>query len=899
MTPSSRIPEREPGQPASARGRAEQPSEEEVTCGLVRPGEDIRAGSTAEALRQALLDNLLSVQGRTPDLATPNDWYMALAHTVRDRMLQRWIGTNVALRGQSVRVVGYLSAEFLVGPQLGNNMLSLGITEAVREACACLGLDLHALLDLEEEPGLGNGGLGRLAACYMDSLATLQVLAIGYGIRYEFGIFDQVIRDGAQVEVGDTWLKPGHPWEIHRPEICHRVGFGGSTEWFTDTHGMARKRWLPDRVVLGVAYDVPVPGYRVNTTNFLRLWKAEAVESFDFAAFNTGDYERAVEQKLKSETLTKVLYPNDEQLRGKQLRLEQQAFFTSCSLQDMITIHLSGRQRLEGAEVRFAVQLNDTHPSIAVAELMRLLLDEHGWSWDEAWKVTHRTLAYTNHTLLPEALETWSLPLFRSVLPRHLEIIYEINRRFLDEVRARWPGDEARVERMSIIDERGDKAVRMAHLAVVGSHAVNGVAALHTELLKRHLLHDFFELWPERFHNVTNGVTLRRWMALANPGLTELISSRLGDAWLTHPEEELPRLESFVADTGFREAWRAVKLANKRVLAEEVRARLGIELDPASLFDIQVKRLHEYKRQHLNLLHVIALWCELRRGGAASTRSSGAAAGAAGAAGAAAAAGRAGRAGATARGARPARTVIFGGKAAPGYFMAKLIIRLIHGVAEVLAADPATRDLLRVVFIPDFNVKRAHHIYPAADLSEQISTAGMEASGTGNMKFALNGALTIGTLDGANVEIREAVGAENFFLFGLTADEVARRKADGYQPRRHVDECPALREALDRISDGTFSRGDRSLFQPLVDNLLHHDPFLVLADFEAYVACQRAVEAAFADTERWTTMSILNTARMGHFSSDRSVREYCEQIWKTGPVQVELPSLDQPGLPHA
>jgi len=857
------------------------------SCGLPMPGENIRSGDTAEAFRQALLDNLLSVQGRTSATATPNDWYMALAHTVRDRMLQRWIGTYAALRGQSVRVVGYLSAEFLMGPQLGNNMLSLGITDAVREACACLGLDLDALLDLEEEPGLGNGGLGRLAACYIDSLATLQVLAIGYGIRYEFGIFDQVIRDGAQVEVGDTWLKPGHPWEIHRPEICHEVGFGGRTEWTTDEHGQARKRWLPERVVLGVAHDVPVPGYRVNTTNMLRLWKAEAVESFDFAAFNTGDYERAVEQKLKSETLTKVLYPNDEQLRGKQLRLEQQAFFTSCSLQDMIAIHLIGRERLEGAEVRFAVQLNDTHPSIAVAELMRLLLDEHGSRWDEAWKVTHRTLAYTNHTLLPEALETWPLPLFARVLPRHLEIIHEINRRFLDEVRARWPGDEARVARMSLIDEHGEKAVRMAHLAVVGCHSVNGVAAMHTELLKRHLLRDFFELWPERFHNVTNGVTPRRWVALANPGLAALVSSRIGDGWLTHPEEELPRLEAFIADTGFREAWRAVKLANKRTLAGEVRARLGIELDPASMFDIQVKRLHEYKRQHLNLLHVISLWNELRRGGVGLTAAGPTATGRA----------AAGAAAPGARSARPARTVIFGGKAAPGYFMAKLIIRLIHGVADVLAADPATRDLLRVVFIPDFNVKRAHRIYPAADLSEQISTAGMEASGTGNMKFALNGALTIGTLDGANVEIREAVGAENFFLFGLTADEVARRKADGYQPRRHVDECPALREALDLIADGTFSRGDRGVFQPLVDNLLHHDPFLVLADFEAYVACQRAVEAAFADTERWTTMSILNTARMGRFSSDRSVREYCELIWKAGPVHVELPSLQHPALP--
>jgi glycogen phosphorylase len=837
--------------------------------GLAQPGGSMVAGGSAEALRHALLDNLLTEQGRTIPNATPNDWYMALARTVRDRMLQRWLGTYEALAGQTVRVVSYLSAEFLMGPQLGNNMLSLGITDAAREACRCLGLDLDALMQLEEEPGLGNGGLGRLAACTMDSLATLQVPAIGYGIRYEFGIFDQVIRDGGQVEIGDTWLKPGNPWEIHRPEVSWPVGFGGRTEWYTDGQGSSRKRWMPERVVLGVAYDTPVPGYRVDTTNLLRLWKSEAVESFDFAAFNTGDYDRAVQEKLASETLTKVLYPNDEPAQGKQLRLEQQAFFVSCSLQDMISMHLRGRERFEGAEVRFAVQLNDTHPSIAVAELMRLLLDEHGWDWDRSWAATQRSLAYTNHTLLPEALETWPLELFGRVLPRHLEVIREIDRRFLEVVRARWPGDTAREARMAIVDEAGS-CVRMAHLAVVGCHAVNGVAALHTELLQRHVLRDFHELWPGRFHNVTNGVTPRRFVLLANPGLAELIGSRIGDGWITRPEQELPRLEPYVQDAGFRDAWRAVKHANKRALARFAHDRLGLLLDPETMFDVQVKRLHEYKRQHLNVLHVILRWNELRGGG-------------------------------THAGPRPARgqvmvprTVIFGGKAAPSYWMAKLIIRLIHGVAEVLDADRATRDLLRVVFIPDFNVKRAHHVYPAADLSEQISTAGMEASGTGNMKFAFNGALTIGTLDGANVEIREAVGAENFFLFGLTAEEVARRRADGYQPGHHVDGNPALAEALQQIADGVFSRGDRSLFQPLVDNLRHHDPFLALADLDAYVECQRSVDEAFADTERWTAMSILNVARMGRFSSDRAVREYCERIWCTHAVPIELPALEHP-----
>ena len=818
------------------------------------PPESIRTGLSVASLQRAVLDNLLYLQARFPGIATPHDWYMALAYSVRDRMLARWESTTGTCLRRDAKVACYLSAEFLIGPQLGNNLVNLGIQARAREAVAALDQDLDVLLALEEEPGLGSGGLGRLAACYLDSLATLEVPAIGYGIRYEFGIFDQQILGGAQVESTDKWLQKGNPWEIVREDVAPYVTFGGHTEAFTDAEGRYRVRWIPASCVKGVACDTPVLGFRVNTCNTLRLWKSEAVEDFDFQEFNVGDYYGAVHEKVTSETLSKVLYPNDEPEAGKRLRLAQQYFFVSCSLQDMLRLLDVKREPVPRLPELFAVQLNDTHPSIAVAELMRLLVDERLLPWDEAWDLTRRTLAYTNHTLLPEALETWSLPLFRSLLPRPLEVIYEINRRFLGEVRQRYPGDDARLARMSLIDESGEKRVRMANLATLGSHAVNGVAALHSRLLRETVLRDFAEMWPERFRNVTNGVTPRRFMVLSNPALAQLLDETLGDGWVTNLSR-LKALEVRADDRSFQDSWRRIKRTNKEVLARHIREVTGVLIDPAAMFDVQVKRIHEYKRQHLNALHIITLYHRLRSDPHYD--------------------------------ARP-RCCIFGGKAAPGYAMAKLIIRLINGVADVVIKDPAIGGRLRVVFVPDFNVKNSRVIYPAADLSEQISTAGMEASGTGNMKFMLNGALTIGTLDGANVEIREEVGAENFFLFGSTTQQADQLRREGYRPARELERNPELEQALDLIATGTFSHGDREIFRPLVDNLRNSDPFLVLADFADYVACQERVNAAWQDEGHWTRMSILNTARGGKFSSDRAVREYCDEIWNVKPVRIAL-----------
>ena len=813
-------------------------------------GRDVRRGMAVADLKQAILDHLNFTQARPRQLATLNDWYMAVAHAVRDRMLDDWLTSLQHLHRKEVKIVSYLSAEFLMGPHLGNNLVNLGIMEPVRQAVTELGQELDDLIRQEEEPGLGNGGLGRLAACYMDSLATLRVPAIGYGIRYEFGIFDQQLRDGWQVEVTDKWLRLGNPWEICRPEIAFQVGSGGRTEPWQDERGRNRVRWIPHRVIKGIAYDTPVAGYRSGMTDLLRLWKSEAVESFDFQAFNVGDYYQAVDEKVVSETISKVLYPNDEPAIGKRLRLAQQYFFVSCSLQDMLRIHQMRGCTLDTFAESFAVQLNDTHPAIAVAELMRLLVDEHGLAWEAAWEITRETLAYTNHTLLPEALEKWPLPLFAEMLPRHLEIIYEINRRFLDEVRQRFPGDEGRAARLSIIDEGGEKNVRMAHLASVGSHAINGVAALHSELLKQTVLRDFFEISPDKFLNVTNGVTPRRWVLLSNPGLARLITEKIDDGWVKNPEE-LRKLEVFAKDRAFQAAWREVKEGNKRSLAAVIEERTGIAVDPASLFDVQVKRIHEYKRQHLNVLHIITLYNRIKRDPQADFTP---------------------------------RTCLFGGKAAPGYAMAKLMIKLITSVGEVVNNAPEVAGRLKVVFFPDFNVTNGHLVYPAADLSEQISTAGKEASGTGNMKFSLNGALTIGTLDGANVEIREEVGEENFFLFGLDAAEVHDLKSRGYEPWRYSEENPELREILDQLAAGVFSCGDRELFRPLVEHLRQRDDYLLLADYQAYVDAQDRVAAAYRDQKRWTGMAILNVARMGKFSSDRSIRDYCRGIWKTGPT---------------
>ena len=822
-------------------------------CPTVRV-EDDRTGLDIETIKRAFLDNLFYIQGKFPEIATQNDYYMALAYTVRDRLFRRWLNTAETYSKQGARTVCYLSAEFLMGPHLGNNLINLGIFDTVKQAMAELGLNLDELFEKEEEPGLGNGGLGRLAACYLDSLASLETPSIGYGIRYEFGIFDQDIKDGWQVEVTDKWLRFGNPWEIARPEWEIDVKFGGHTQAFTDEHGNYRVLWIPTKVVRGVPYDTPISGYKVNSCNTLRLWAAEATDSFDFDAFNAGDYSGAVFKKMESETISKVLYPNDNMTQGKILRLEQQFFFVSCSLQDMFRILNQQNIAIDRFHEKFTLQLNDTHPTIAVAELMRLLMDEHGMAWDKAWGIVTKTLAYTNHTLLPEALERWPIGLFGSMLPRHLEIIYEVNRRFLDDLRIKFPDDADRLSRMSIIDESGERYVRMAHLACVGSHAINGVAALHTKLLKQDVLHDFAEMYPEKFVNVTNGVTPRRFMVLSNPRLTSLITSKIGDNWVKQLDE-LRQLEKYVDDAGFCSEFRSIKHAIKQDLSNYIKGLYDINIDPNSIYDILSKRIHEYKRQHLNALHIVTLYNRIKANPDIDITP---------------------------------RTFLFGGKAAPGYYMAKLIIKLINSIADVVNRDPDVRDRLKVLFMKDYSVKFAQRVYPAADLSEQISTAGKEASGTGNMKFAMNGALTIGTLDGANVEILEEVGAENFFLFGLTASEVAAKKAAGYNPQDFYHADAELKLAIDRISSGFFSGGDTELFKPLINDLMYHDQYLLFADYRSYVDCQDRVGLAYRDQENWTRMSLLNTARMGKFSSDRSIRDYVKDIWHAKPVSIDI-----------
>jgi starch phosphorylase len=782
-------------------------------------------------LAEEIQRHLFFSQAKAPSLATQHDHYMALSLAVRDRLLQNWVDTAETYTRQGVRTAAYLSAEYLLGPHLENNLVNLGLRAEAEQACAALGLDLEALISHEPEPGLGNGGLGRLAACFQESLASLELPAIGYGIRYEFGIFKQTITPHGQLESTDGWLSQGNPWEVIRPEWCYPVQIGDTT-------------------VLGVAYDTPITGYGVRTANTLRLWSAMAPDAFDFASFNAGDYTRAVLGKVQSETLSKVLYPNDEFEQGKRLRLSQQIFFVSCSLQDMLRILKKQGLPVSTFHHKFAVQLNDTHPAIAVAELMRLLIDQESLDWDTAWGITTASLSYTNHTLLPEALETWGVALFEQLLPRQLQIIYEINARFLRMVRIRTPGQPELLERLSLIEEGGHRRVRMANLAVVGSHHTNGVAELHSQLLKDHLLADFAQLWPERFTNVTNGITPRRWLAVANPQLASLLDEAIGEGW-RRDLEQLHQLEPLLADDGFVARWQEVRSRTKQRLAQQIHREMGVLVDHTSLFDVQVKRIHEYKRQHLAALEVVQRYLRLRQGEDL-----------------------------------PPRTVIFGGKAAPGYAMAKLIIRLIVGIGEIVNLDPAMGGRLRVVFLPNFNVGLGQKVYPAVDLSEQISTAGKEASGTGNMKMALNGALTIGTLDGANIEIRDRVGAEHFFLFGLNAEQVAQLQRDGYHPQPWLEQNPGLRAALELIASGHFSEGDRQLFQPLIDNLTHHDPFQVVADAADYSRAQNAVDQAWRDTAGWSRSSIQNTMRCGFFSSDRAIAEYAERIWKLTPQPI-------------
>ena len=791
-----------------------------------------RFGAVEQApLAQQIRRHLFYSQAKSPSLATTHDHYCALALAVRDRLLQNWVDTAETYTAKGVRTAAYLSAEYLLGPHLENNLVNLGLREEAEQACRELGLNLQELIATEPEPGLGNGGLGRLAACFQESLASLELPAIGYGIRYEFGIFHQHIRADGQHETTDPWLAKGNPWEVIRPEWTYPVRIGEHT-------------------VMGVAYDTPIVGYGVRTANTLRLWSAMAPEAFDFASFNAGDYTRAVLAKIRSETLSKVLYPNDELEQGKALRLSQQIFFVSCSLQDMLRILKGQGLAVTDFHRKFAIQLNDTHPAIVVAELMRLLVDQEGIPWDTAWAITTASLSYTNHTLLPEALETWSVGLFEHLLPRHLELIYEINARFLQVVRLRYPGQTDLHRRMSLIEESPHRRVRMAHLAVVGSHHTNGVAELHSQLLRDHVLRDFAELWPERFTNVTNGVTPRRWLAVANPALASLLDDALGDRWRRHLEE-LSGLEPLADDPGFQERWVQVRHQAKLRLAHLIQRDTGVLVDPTSLFDVQVKRIHEYKRQHLAALEVVQRYLRLRNGEDL-----------------------------------PPRTVIFGGKAAPGYAMAKLIIRLIVAIADTVNLDPAIEGRLRVVFLPNFSVSLGQAVYPAVDLSEQISTAGKEASGTGNMKMALNGALTIGTLDGANIEIRERVGDENFFLFGHNTEQVAELAANGYHPMPWLEGNDALRAAIELIGSGHFSEGNRELFHPLLASLTSHDPFQVVADSADYSRAQNAVDAAWRDPGGWARSSITNTMRCGFFSSDRSIAEYAERIWNLQPVRV-------------
>lgn len=807
---------------------------------------------SVEGFVKEFLRELHFGQGVTMERASVNDQYLALARTVREYLMARWLETLRRQREAQAKSVAYLSAEYLLGRQLDNALIATDMTEIVEEGLASLGIDLGTLRDQEVEPGLGNGGLGRLAACFIDSLATMSVPCIGYGIRYEYGIFRQTFVDGFQVEQADTWLTLGAPWEFPHPEAAVTVHFGGSTETYTDDDGTERTRWAPAWDVLGVPYNYMVPGYQNGRVNTLRLWSAQATKAFDLAIFNSGEYVDAVRSQTFAENISKVLYPEDSTPQGKELRLQQQYFFVACSIRDFVDNVLPADFDLHNLPDRIIFQLNDTHPVIAVPELMRILVDEKKWDWDEAWAITQQCFAYTCHTLLPEALEVWPVELLGKLLPRHLEIIYRINDDFLAEVAQRYPGDELRLRRMSIIAEYPERSVRMAYLATIAGAKVNGVAALHSQLLRDKVLPDFSEYWPDKFTNVTNGVTPRRFVRLANPALSDLITDAIGPGWITDLAR-LREMEPLADDAEFREKFRAVKLHNKQRLNALLQRRDGITLPEDAMLDVMVKRLHEYKRQTLKVLHIVSLYDRIVTGEL-----------------------------------DPAsivpRVFAFGAKAAPGYKMAKQTIALINHVGRTVNEDPRVAGALTVVFPPNYNVTLAETLIPAADLSEQISLAGKEASGTGNMKFALNGALTIGTDDGANVEIRELVGDEHFFLFGLVEPEVEALVTAGYRPSAYYEENATLRRAIDLIASGAFAGGDRTVFEPIVANLLHEDRFLVLADFQAYLDAQDRVDVAYRDSEAWTRSAILNVARSGFFSSDRAMWDYLDRIWHSQPL---------------
>jgi starch phosphorylase len=805
----------------------------------------------SDAITQEFVHYFSRMLGRSELEGNTPVAYEALVHTVRDRLTERWVRTNQTVQANDSRRVCYLSLEFLMGRLLRNALLSLGLDGEATEAMNELGLKMEDLAGAERDAGLGNGGLGRLAACFLDSCATLKLPVTGYGIRYRYGMFHQKIQDGYQLEEPDSWLRDGYPWEIERPELVVKVPFGGRSEHYIDLDGVGRFRWVDTRDVLAIPFDVPIPGYRNEVVNTLRLWSAAATDEFNLGEFNAGSYTTAVAAKNEAENITMVLYPNDATEHGQELRLRQQYFLASASLQDAIRLwrHSHGDDFSEFAD-KHCFQLNDTHPAVSVAELMRLLLDECKLGWDEAWDITSKTMAYTNHTLLPEALERWSVDMFRRLLPRVLEIIYEINARFVAEVSRRWPGDNDRLARMSLIEEGHEPMIRMAYLALIGSFSVNGVAALHSRLLREGLFRDFSELWPHKFNNKTNGVTQRRWLAACNPSLSALINAQLGDGWVTDLEQ-LSKLRPLAEDDGFRKSWREVKLGNKRRLANLVKKRTGIVLDTNMLFDVQVKRIHEYKRQLLNVLHVVHLYDRIKRGEGDSL---------------------------------VPRAVIIGGKAAPGYVMAKTIIKFINNVARVINADPVTAGKLRLVYFPDYNVSAMETICPATELSEQISTAGKEASGTGNMKFMMNGALTIGTLDGANVEIREAVGEENFFLFGLTVEEVDQRRGN-YDPRAIIEADEDFSRVMQLIESGQFNRFEKGILDPVVACIrAPGDAWFTAADFRSFVDAQQKVEAAYKDQDGWTRLSILNSSASGRFSTDRTMYDYNKDIWKLTPI---------------
>ncbi|MGE3507655.1 MAG: glycogen/starch/alpha-glucan phosphorylase [Vicinamibacterales bacterium] len=809
-------------------------------------------GRDRAALRKSIAHRLVYSLGKDPSTATTRDWFHATALAVRDRLIERWMDTTRTYEQLDSKRVYYLSMEFLTGRLLSNSLMNIGLSDEVRDALNDLEVDLDQIRGIEQDAALGNGGLGRLAACILDSMATLSLPGFGYGIRYEYGIFFQAIEGGAQVEHPDTWLRYGNPWELSRPEVLFPVRFGGRTIQFRDERGRLRSHWVDTDAVFAMAHDTPVPGYGSGTVNNMRLWSARATRDFNLQHFNQGNYYKAVERKTDSENLSKVLYPDDSTPVGRELRLKQQYFFVSASLQDIIQSYVEANDGFELFPDRVAIQLNDTHPAIAIAELMRLLLDIHDLDWEEAWDITRRTFAYTNHTLMPEALETWPIELFERVLPRHLQIIYEINHRFLETVRRQFPGDEARVRRMSIIGEEGSRRIRMAHLAIVGSHCVNGVSEIHSGLMRTSVFADFDQLWPGLMVNVTNGITPRRWLHHANRGLSSLITERIGDGWVGNLDQ-LRRLTPHIADPALRSRFLAIKRENKVRLARIIRERVNVAVDPDSLFDVQIKRIHEYKRQLLNLLHVVTRYNRIRDGQTAGL---------------------------------VPRTVLISGKAAPGYTFAKLVIRLIHAIADVINHDPSVGDLLKLVFVPNYNVSNAELIIPASDLSEQISTAGTEASGTGNMKLALNGALTIGTLDGANLEIRREVGAEHIFIFGLTAGEVAQRRSAGYDPWDEYHRNPELQRALDMIANGYFSPAEPSRFRQVFDRLTRDgDHFLLLADYASYIACQDQVDAVYARRDEWARQALHNVAGMGHFSSDRTVADYARRVWNAVPVR--------------